>query len=368
MIADNKTKAPFYQKFALVLIGLTLLVYIIILGKDILSPLVFGFLFAILLLPIANFFENKLQLPRSMASIFSIFLLLGLIAGVLYLVGSQISNLADDWPMLKSQVQQSVKELSSYIHHAFHITQRKQMGYVEDTEKKIIASGTDVIGQTFGAISSVLVFYVFSLIFCFFTLLYRHLLLKFLVWVFHEGHTHIVHDIVENVQRILRQYILGLLLEMIVVATIACTAFFFIGVKYAVLLGILIGLFNLIPYLGIFSALLLSCLITFATGSIKDTSLVAICVLGIHLVDSNFLLPTIVGSKVKLNAFVTFLGLLLGEMIWGLSGMFLSIPIMAILKIIFDRVDDLKPWGYLLGTGKEIKIKKQPIVNEDVDE
>ena len=90
--------------------------------------------------------------------------------------------------------------------------------------------------------------------------------------------------------------------------------------------------------------------------------------LGIHLVDSNFLLPTIVGSKVKLNAFVTFLGLLLGEMIWGLSGMFLSIPIMAILKIIFDRVDDLKPWGYLLGTGKEIKIKKQPIVNEDVDE
>jgi predicted PurR-regulated permease PerM len=75
----------------------------------------------------------------------------------------------------------------------------------------------------------------------------------------------------------------------------------------------------------------------------------------IHIVDSNFLLPTIVGSKVKLNALITFLGIILGEMIWGLSGMFLSIPIMAIFKIIFDRVETLKPWGYLLGSGQEEK-------------
>lgn len=84
----------------------------------------------------------------------------------------------------------------------------------------------------------------------------------------------------------------------------------------------------------------------------------ALSVLAIHTVDSNFLLPTIVGSKVKLNALVTFLGIILGEMIWGLSGMFLSIPLIAIMKIIFDRVDSLKAWGFLLGSGKADKKSK----------
>jgi predicted PurR-regulated permease PerM len=176
-----------------------------------------------------------------------------------------------------------------------------------------------------------------------------------MLWVFSSEYEAIVHDIVENIQSILRQYILGLLLEMFVVACLACTAFWIIGIKYAVLLGIIVALFNLIPYLGIFTALLLSTLITFATGSVKEASYVAVSVLGIHAVDSNFLLPTIVGSKVKLNALITFIGIVAGEMIWGLSGMFLSIPIMAIFKIIFDRVDSLKPWGFLLGSGQEDK-------------
>jgi len=355
---QNKAKVPFYERLSLVLIGLIALVYLVILGKDLLDPIVFGFLYAILLLPIAEFLEKKMRFPRSLSSLFSILLLIGVIGGILYLVGSQISGLASDWPMLKSQVSQSLSNLSEWIQHAFHINATNQMTYVKNTEKQIMASGTDVIGETFGAVSSMVVFYVFSLIFCFFILLYRRLLIRFVVWVFNEEHTAVVHDIVENVQSILRQYILGLLLEMAIVASLACTAFWIIGVKYAVLMGILIGLFNLIPYLGIFTALFLSCIITFATGSVRDTLYVVISVVAIHEIDTNFLLPTIVGSKVKLNAMVTFIGLILGEMIWGISGMFLSIPVMAIMKIIFDRVETLKPWGYLLGSGQEDKKKK----------
>ena len=351
----KKINVPFYERLSLVLVGLIALGYLIIQGKEILDPLIFGFLFAILLLPIANFLEKKLRLPRTLSSLVSILLLLGFIGGILYLVGSQISSLASDWPMLKSQVSQSLDDLSQWVQQAFHINATKQMSYVHDTTKKIMASGADVLGSTFGAISSLMLFYVFILIFTFFVLLYRGILIKFIVWVFSDEYSAIVYDIVENIQSILRQYILGLLLEMFVVACLACAAFFMIGIKYAVLLGIIVALFNLIPYLGIFTALLLSTLITFATGSINKALVVAVSVLAIHAIDSNFLLPTIVGSKVKLNALVTFLGIILGEMIWGLSGMFLSIPIMAILKIIFDRVESLKPWGFLLGSGQEEK-------------
>ncbi len=357
-MAEKQYLHPFYEKLALVLVALLGLGYMVIQAKEVLDPLVFGFIFAILLYPVATFLEKRLHLPRSISSLASILLLIAFVGLILYLVGSQISGLASDWPMLRSQVSQSLSDLSDWIQRAFHINATKQMSYVHNTTQKIIASGTDVLGTTFGALSSLMLFYAFILIFTFFVLLYRSVLFRFVTWAFSDEFEAIVNDIVENIQSILRQYILGLLLEMFVVACLACTLFWIIGIKYAVLLGIIVALFNLIPYLGIFTALLLSCLITFATGGIQHTIWVAISVVGIHAVDSNILLPTIVGSKVKLNALVTFLGIVLGEMIWGLSGMFLSIPMLAILKIIFDRVESLKPWGFLLGSGNIQEKKK----------
>jgi len=345
----KKLIAPFYERLALTLIGFLALGYLIIVGKEILDPLIFGFIFAILLLPISNFLEKKLRLPRSMSSLVSILLMVGLVGGILYLVGSQISNLANDWPMLKNQVTQSLHDLQEWVQSAFHINASRQLKYVNDASKKIMESGTDVVGTTFGAISSLMIFYVFILIFTFFILLYRRLLLRFIIWVFRDENSHVVMDIVENIQSILRQYILGLLLEMVIVASVAITVFWWIGIKYAVLLGIIVGLFNIIPYIGIFTALLLSAIITFATGNIAKTITVVVSIISIHAVDANFLLPTIVGSKVRLNALISFIGIVLGEMIWGLSGMFLSIPVIAIFKIIFDRIESLKPWGYLLG-------------------
>lgn len=360
MPSTKKLIAPFYERLALTLIGFLALGYLIIVGKEILDPLVFGFIFAILLLPVSNFLEKKCRFPRSMSSFVSILLLIGLVFGILYLVGSQISKVANDWPMLKNQVTQSLQDLRDWVQSAFHIDAEKQLNYVHSAADNIMASGSSVLGSTVGAISSLMLFYVFILIFTFFILLYRRLLLRFIIWVFRDENEHVVMDIVENIQSILRQYILGLLLEMVIVAAVAISVFLLIGIKYAALLGIIVGLFNIIPYLGIFTALLLSALITFATGSIKDTVVVIGSVIGIHAVDANFLLPTIVGSKVRLNALISFIGIILGEMIWGLSGMFLSIPVIAIFKIIFDRIESLKPWGYLLGGDNEDK--KAPAV------
>jgi putative permease len=346
---------PFYAKLAFILIGILALGFLIILGKELLDPLMFGFLFAILLLPLCNFFEHKLKLPRSMASFVSILLMVGFISGIIYLIGTQISNLANDWPMLKEQVAKSAADIQIWIQHTFHVNAEKQMVYVNDTTDKLMASGTSIFGTTFGAVSSLLLFYVFIMIFTFLILFYRRLLFRFVLYVFNEEAAGTVNVIAENIQSILRKYIIGLLLEMLIVAGISCIAFWLIGVKYAVLLGIITGVFNIIPYVGIFSALILSTLITFATGAISKAIVVAIVVIVIHVIDSNIILPMVVGSKVRLNALITFMGIILGEMLWGLSGMFLSIPVIAIFKIIFDNVNGLRPWGYLLGGDYEYR-------------
>ena len=108
---------------------------------------------------------------------------------------------------------------------------------------------------------------------------------------------------------------------MLIVASLCWIAFGILGIKYFILLGLVTALFNIVPYVGIFTALLLSTLITFATtGASVHLVLVIITIVAIHLIDSNVLLPLIVGSKVSINAMVTVIGVVAGEMLWGHTG------------------------------------------------
>lgn len=351
---------PFYHKLASVLVSLIALGYLVILSKDLLSPVIFSCLFSILLLPLASFLEHRLRLPRGAASMLAVLLLLAAISLLVYVIGSQISTLSDDWPQFKQQLMSSLADLQHWVSRKYHINAHKQLNYVQSATSQVLASGTTVVGATIMSISSLLLFLVFTFIYTFFFLTYRQLIMTFLVSVFLEENSLVVHDIVENVQFMLRKYILGLFIEMIVVSTVVCIAFWALDVKYAILLGLITGLFNIIPYIGIFTALLLSSLITFATAAVAGKVVLVIITLVItHLIDSNILLPVIVGSKVKINPLITVLGVVIGEMIWGISGMFLSIPVIAVMKIVFDRIDSLKPWGLLLGEEEKPSRKKE---------
>jgi predicted PurR-regulated permease PerM len=346
--------APFYTKLAMILVSLIALGYIFVLGKKILSPLLFSFLFAIVLLPVASFGENKLKLPRGASSGLAVILLIVFVSLIVYFVGSQITNLAQDWPLFKVQFSSTLDDIHTWIGTNFHVNTAKQMRYVHNATDNMMSASTTMIGATVLSLSSILLFLVFVMIDTFFLLFYRRLIIKFLVAVFAEENSETVYDIVARVQNIIRRYILGLLLEMAIVATACCIAFSIIGIKYAVLLGLITGLFNIIPYIGIFTSLVLSTLITIGTAATSTKIiLVMVTIVAMHLIDSNILLPLIVGSKVKINALITLLGVIIGEMFWGIPGMFLSIPVIAIAKVIFDRIESLQPWGLLLGDEKE---------------
>jgi putative permease len=353
---------PFYHKLASVLMSLVIIGYLVIQGKEILSPLIFSAIFSILLLPLASFLEDKLGFRRSLAAFVSVFLLLAIISGIIYLVALQMSDLANDWPQFKVQLNNSLLNLRHWIAVKFHINGSKQLNFIRSATNTALASGTTVLGETIVSLSSILFFFVFTFIYTLFFLTYRTLIMDFLVSVFLEKNARVVHDIIEQVQQILRKYIIGLFIEMCVVSIVICVAFWALGIKYAILLGLITGLFNIIPYIGIFTATIISVLITFATAAVGGKILVVIITLIImHLMDSNILLPLIVGSKVKINPLITVLGIVLGEIFWGVSGMFLSIPVIAVLKIIFDRVDSMKSWGILLGEQNKLRrLKNSP--------
>ncbi len=341
---------PFYIKLAAVLFSLLALGFIVIIAKEILAPLIFSCLFSILLLPVAAFFENKLRLPRSAASMIAVVLLITLIGVLIYVIGSQIADLLKEWPQFQAQIKSSLWEFRGWVQDNFHITRGKQLRVANEATSKVLAPDTAAVGATVLSVSAILLFLVFTFIYTFFFLLYRTLIMKFLESVFLKENKATVYEIMEEVQYMIRKYITGLLIEMGIVAIGVSTAFTCMGVRYAILLGLLTGVLNIIPYVGIFTALVLSAIVTLGTSPDSTQAIWVIATLvATHLIDSNVLLPLVVGSKVRINALITVLGVFAGEMIWGIPGMFLSIPCIAVLKIIFDRVESLKPWGIILG-------------------
>ncbi|MBC7615045.1 MAG: AI-2E family transporter [Pedobacter sp.] len=355
----KEIRLPFTAKLALVLFSLIMIGYLAVLGKNLLSPLLFSLLMAFLLLPLANFLEVKLKFKRSLSSITAVIMMIAIIYALIYFLANQLTELWSDWPLLVKQVTNAFHDIQHWISKTFHINTTKQQIYITDGAEKAFAASAIVIGSTLLTLSSSLLFLAFTLLFTFFILNYRRLLFTFLTTVFAEEHKMKVTEIVKEIQRIIRKYVSGLFIQMFIVTILMILTLTFLGVKYAILLGLITGIFNIIPYLGISMALIISALITFATAGAAKAIFIIFAFIGIHAIDGNLLMPLVVGSKVKINALFAFIGIIIGEMIWGISGMFLCIPYLAMLKIIFESVDGLKPWGILLGEGEKIPRKRK---------
>lgn len=340
---------PFYTKLAHISISILCIGFIAVIGKTILAPLIMALLLAMLLIPAANFLERKFRFPRGLSSFVVVLILISVIFGIMVLLGSQLSEFSQDIPAFQNQIMTSLDSLQDWIAQSFHVNNQQQEHYINNTAADAIGKSTALIGSTLLSLSSSLLFMVFIVLYTFFLLMHRSLLLRFILALFNENHSPVVYEVVARIQYIIRKYILGLLMQMAIVAALSCAVFAVLGIKYAFLLGMLTGIMNIIPYVGIFISLMLSILVTFATSDPSHVLFVVISLVVIHLVDSNYIMPKIVGSKVKLNTLAAVLGLVVGEMIWGITGMFLSIPVIAIAKVIFDRVEGLKPWGMVLG-------------------
>ncbi len=354
----EKLQLPFYIKLAFVLIILVVLTYVAVIAQKLIIPLCFSFLFSILLLPLCNFLENRLKFPRTLASMVAAMLFIFSLMYVLYLLGSQLASFSKDWPSLKTQLSGLMVNGQQWVAETFHIDAKKENAFINNTSDSLLHFNGAVVGKTLLSISSLVLFVVFVLIYTIFILCYRRLLVKVVVVTFTDKYFVLISEILTEVKQIIKGYIVGLFLEMLIISFLAAIIFLILGIKYVVVLAVLIGVFNLIPYVGIFTALFFSVCVTFATSDSKHALFVGISIVCIHLLDSNFIGPKIVGSHVNINPFLIILGVVIGEMVWGIPGMFLSIPLLAIGKVIFDKVEGLKPLGILLGE-EEIIIQKK---------
>jgi predicted PurR-regulated permease PerM len=336
---------PFYLKATVILIGLYYLVTIFNLLQGILIPFAFAVLFAILLNPLYNWLL-RFKFPRPLAVLVTVLSGIGFFALIGYLLSSQVSQFSQSFPVLKVRFGQMTDGLEHWISQQFGVSIQKQIAFIKSALDSGQAAIGSIIGTVFGTLSLVLIIPIYM----FMLLLYKNLILNFLYEVFSEHNTEKVGEVLKQTKSAIQSYIVGLLIEMIMVSTLNSLALFIIGVKYAILLGVIGGIINILPYIGGFVSILLPVLIAIVTKNGYSAPLeVIVSYLAIQFVDSNIIFPRFVSVKVQINALVSLVAVFLGNMMWGIAGMFLMLPMVAVLKIIFDRVDDLKPWGKILG-------------------
>lgn len=355
----NKISMPFVARLALVIISIIGLGYLIKLGQSILAPFFLAFLLAMLFVPFSNFLEKKLRFARTISTFVSVIIMMGILAGLIYFFGTQLASFSNDVPHLERQFTQVFTNLQHWISKTFNVNTKEQFEYLNQAMNKLLSSSGLILTFTLGIFSSGLGFFFFCILFFIFILNYRRLLNQFIIKVFDDKHEGKVREIVGEVQSMTKNYIFGLCIQIIIVSTLTSIMLSIVGVKYAILLGVLTGVLNVIPYIGILISLVISCFIAFATGAPSDCIYVIIGYIAVHAIDGNLILPFVVGSKVKINALFSFIGILVGEHLWGISGMFLCIPAMAILKIIFERVHGLYAWGMLLGEEEKPNRRKR---------
>lgn len=336
---------PFYFKSTVILFGLFLLVYVLYILGDILVPFAFAAFVAILLNPLSSFFQRH-KVPKPLAIILTLLIAIVVIGSIFYFLSSQMVQFGETFPALKVRFGQITEGLEKFIASHFGISIQKQVQLLKDA----LDSSQALVGKTLGTVIGTLSLVILVPVYVFMMLYYKPLILNFLYEVFKEEHTQNLAEILREAKTAIQSYIIGLLIEMIIVAVLNSTALLILGVKYAILLGVIGAIINILPYIGGIIAILLPVLIATVTKDGYSTQLgIIVAYLIIQFIDNNVVFPRFVAIKVKINALISIVVVLLGNALWGISGMFLSIPFIAVLKIVFDRVDELKPWGKLLG-------------------
>jgi predicted PurR-regulated permease PerM len=339
---------PAYLKIAQILLGITVFFYILYIGQDIIIPLVFAIMIAILLNPVIRFL-CRIRVPRVPAILLSLIVTMAIIAAIFYFFISQFSLFSESFPKFKNKFLSLFNDAEHWIARTFNISKWKVDAWVTKTQKEEMGNGTVVITSTVSTLGGMVMTFLIMPVYVFFIIYYKPLLMEFIARLFPKNLHAMVVEVLTETKALIQSYLFGLVVEAALVAALNSLALFILGIPYAILLGVIGALLNVIPYIGGVVAVALPMLLALATKQPVDALYVLIAYLIVQFIDNNLFVPKIVASKVKINALISIIVVLVGNALWGVPGMFLSIPITAILKVIFDRVGPLQPFGFLLG-------------------
>ena len=360
------TKTSFYNKVSLVFMGLLALLTMLYLAQAIILPILYSIIIATSLNPIVVFLISK-KINHILSIVIAMSVIFLITTALLILIASQLSVFSDTYPLFVNKFYEGLKLFINWASSYFNISTYKINTMLAETKIGIINTGKSSMGSVISSMSHWIFVMVLVPVYVFMFLFYKPLLLDFFRRLFGINHLAGVNDVLTETKIIIQKYLIALVLEATIIAILNSVGLLLIGIDYAILLGVIGALLNVIPYVGGIIAVSLPAMIAITTKSSSSyLVLVLLLYIVIQFIDNHYISPKVVASKVKINALVSIIAVLCGSALWGLPGMFLSIPLTAIIKVICDHVESLKPWGFLLGdtmptiTVFKLKLKKVP--------
>jgi predicted PurR-regulated permease PerM len=351
----NYSSLPLTVRRAIELMGIYFLGTIVLAGREIITPVVMAFFLALMLLPILRFLRRK-KVPETLAIVLCILFLAIVIGLVVWFFSSQISQLVADFPQIKKNVNQHLGSLSGWIDKKWGFSTERQVQLINEQNDKLFSFASGMLGGAASSVTGTLVFIGLLPIYIFLLLFYKNLLLRFVfLWFPHRTQPK-VEEAIRETEVIVKSYLIGLLIQITYITILLGGILLIIGIKHAILIGAIFAILNLIPYVGALIGNIIGVLLTLSSSQeIWPIFAVLGTIAFVQFLDNNILMPRIVGSKVKINALATILGVIVAGSLAGVAGMFLSLPVIAVLKIIFDRTENLRQWGVLLGDERPAK-------------
>jgi predicted PurR-regulated permease PerM len=344
---------PLWLRGTVILLGLCLLFIILSYGRFILMPLALSALLAMLLEPVSRWLE-KLKIGRAFAIVLSMISVFIILAGVFSLLSLQFVQFADRLPEAGDRLQQVSQDLQEFFQSTFGIAPESQINFVEQGIQKLIDRSGQYASTALGATTSVFTTLGLLPIFIFFMMYYKEMYQTFLQKAWKDESNASVDSVIRGIQSVTKNYLVGMLIVIVILGLLNFIGLWIIGLENALFFATFAAAFAIIPYIGIVIGSLPAILFALLfSGSLWMPVAVIIVFAAVQFLEGNFITPNIIGSQVSINPFMALIALLVGAQVWGIVGMILFVPFVGILKCIFDEVEGLQPYGYLLGNSVE---------------
>ncbi len=343
-------RLPFYLRLAGILLCLVLIPLILIYAKNFLLPIVISALLSFMLNPLCVKLQ-KLKIPAVFAIIMSMLIVFVVFVLVLIFVSSQISNLVTEMSSMNLIFSNKLNTIHAYILNNFSISNATLDQWIYNGKAKLLSNTGELISGTVSATTDIMSYFGLVPVYVFCFLLYKKSFKDFSYSLINKERHSEISGLLRDIQKLSQNYLIGLITVILIIGILNALGLWIIGINNALFFGFFASLLTIIPYIGIFIGSLLPIAYALLTKDSIGAAIGVVAVFSIvQLLESNFITPKIVGSKVSLNPFAAIVALLVGAEIWGAAGMILSIPVTAILKLIFDSRESTKAIGYFLGS------------------
>lgn len=305
-------------------------------------------LLALLLYPVYDRL-TRWKIPQLLAVIITVLLVIIILLGVIAIVSEQISGLVGDSGNLATKVSDKLNSFQSYL--TANMGSDIFSNSLGALKGKLLEYSGGMVGGTITGATGFLSGLVLVIVYVFCFLYYNRIFKNFAFTLMSHERQDRATSIVEHIQKLVQSYLLGLLTVILIIGIIDTAGLLIIGIDHAIFFAFLTATLTVIPYIGITIGALVTALYAFIT---KDTALPAVGAFSFlfltQFLESNFITPRIVGSRVSVNPFVAIVVLLIGGQLWGIAGMILSVPVTAIIKVFLDANPSTQTIGYFLGT------------------